>query len=532
MDKINHTFMEVKNLSISFQVSGHQLKVVNNISFDLLPGKITAIVGQSGSGKSVTALSIMKLLAHNATISGQVIFDKMDLLTLSEDSLTKIRGKDIGMIFQDPVSSLNPLHTIRKQISEAISIHYKFSSKQVGQRVNELLDLVDLKNFTDRLDSYPHQLSGGQRQRVMIAIALANNPKLLIADEPTTALDVATQNEILKLLLDLRDKLNLTILFITHNLRLVKILADNVLVMNRGEIYERGSVDNIFTNPQHQYTKSLISALSSNLKEPVSAKGQYHNSKIILEVKNLTVTFPLRKNFFGIVKQYLKANNNISFDLKQGKTLGIIGGSGSGKSTLAFAIANLIESSGDVIIDEVNIKNLNKSQKNNLRKKIQIIFQDPYSSLNPRMKISKIIEEGLIIHHLPIEDKVNKILVEVGLNVKMADYYPHQLSGGQRQRVAIARSLILNPEILILDEPTSSLDLITQDEILKLLNQLQKNYKISYIFISHDLDVIRSVSNNIMVMKDGMIAEFGSAKQIIQDPKENYTKKLIEIFIN
>ena len=517
--------LKVKNLSISFLTSDHQFKVVNNISFDLLSGKVTAIVGQSGSGKSVTALSIMKLLAHNATISGQVIFDKMDLITLSEDSLTKIRGKDIGMIFQDPISSLNPLHTIRKQISEAISIHYKFSSKQIEQRVNELLDLVDLKNFTDRLDSYPHQLSGGQRQRVMIAIALANNPKLLIADEPTTALDVATQNEILKLLLDLRDKLNLTILFITHNLRLVKVLADNVLVMNRGEIYERGSVDNIFTDPQHQYTKSLISALTSNLKELVSD----HNSKIILEVKNLTVTFPLRKNFFGVVKQYLKANNNIFFDLKQGKTLGIIGGSGSGKSTLAFAVANLIESSGDIIIDEVNVKNLNKSQKNNLRKKIQIIFQDPYSSLNPRMKIGKIIEEGLIIHNLPRENKVNKLLIEVGLSKEIANYYPHQLSGGQRQRVAIARSLILNPEILILDEPTSALDLITQDEILKLLNQLQKNHKISYIFISHDLDVIKEMSDDIMVLKEGTIVEYGKAGDVMNS-QEIYTKSLFEIF--
>lgn len=516
--------LEVKNLSISFSKN----KIVKNLSFAIKPKEITAIVGQSGSGKSVTALSIMKLLANNAEISGQIIFNQADLLTLSEDSLTKIRGKDIGMIFQDPISSLNPLHTIRKQISEAISIHHKFSTKQINDRVKELLNLVDLKNFTNRLDSYPHQLSGGQRQRVMIAIALANNPKLLIADEPTTALDVGTQNEILKLLLDLRNKLGLTILFITHNLRLVKVLADNVLVMNQGEILERGSVNDIFTAPKHQYTQALIDALSSNLKKSVPD----HNAKTILEVKNLTVTFPLRKNFFGIAREYLKGNDNISFNLKQGQTIGIIGGSGSGKSTLAFAVAHLIKSSGEVIVDGVDFKNLNKIQKNNLRKKIQIIFQDPYSSLNPRMRIGKIIEEGLIIHNLPREDKVNRLLIEVGLSPEMADYYPHQLSGGQRQRVAIARSLILNPEILILDEPTSALDLITQDEILKLLNRLQKNYKISYIFISHDLDVIREVSDYMMVLKDGKVVEYDEAREIIANPKEIYTRNLLEIFRN
>lgn len=520
--------LEVKNLSVSFSNATKELKIIDNLSFNLEEGKISALVGQSGSGKSVTALTLMKLTGQNSIISGSVIFQNHNLLKLSERELCQIRGNDIGIIFQDPITSLNPLHTIRKQITEAITIHNKFNKEKIASRIKELLELVDLKNFSDRLDSYPHQLSGGQKQRVMIAIAIANNPKILIADEPTTALDVITQNEILKLLLELKNKLGLTIFFITHNLRIVKKLADNVLVMNKGKIVEKATVENVFNNPQNAYTRLLTSSMEYQYIE------QDFSSEKILEVKNLNVKFATKNNFWGVGSKYSFANQNISFDLNQGQTLGVVGESGSGKSTLAGAITGLIKSEGDIIFNKKNLKDLSKLQKNQIRKEIQIIFQDPYSSLNPRMTIKSIIEEGLIIHKIE-EDKIkrekmiDKILSEIDLELDIKERYPHQFSGGQRQRIAIARSLILKPKLLILDEPTSALDLLTQSEILKLLKKLQKDHQISYIFISHDLEIIKSMAHKIAVIKDGKIIEQSITREIIQNPKEPYTRTLLEL---
>ncbi len=489
----------IEDLTVSFD----KKKVVDGISFELKQGSITSIVGQSGSGKTISTLAILRLLPQNAQISGKILFQNQDLLQKSEKDLCKIRGNLISFVFQDPMTSLNPLHTIKKQIAEIIEIHAKKTPKNlVEERVIELLDLVGLKNFKDRLNSYPHQLSGGQRQRIMIAMAIANNVKILIADEPTTALDSKNQNEILKLLLNLKEKLNLTVLLITHNLKIVEKISQIVLVMKDGKIIERNEVKEIFKNPKEDYTKLLISSLSGKLQNNIQ------NTPVILEIKNLCVKYFLKKNFLGIGKKVLYANDNINFTLNKAKTLGIIGESGSGKSTMALAIANLIECEGEIIFDNKNIKNLTSKERNNLRQHIQIIFQDPYSSLNPRMKIKDIVSEGLRIHGFKgdIESEVNKILKEVEIDLDSKEKYPHQFSGGQRQRIAIARSLILKPKLLILDEPTSALDIITQNEILKLLQKLQKSYQISYILISHDMSIIEAMCDEIKTIQSGKIS--------------------------
>ncbi len=493
--------LQIKNLSISFAK-----KVVDKISFNLKQGDITAIVGQSGSGKSVCALSILNLL-DKAKVSGQILFQNKNLLKTSEDDLCKIRGNLISMIFQDPMSSLNPLHKIKHQIAEIITIHNPDIKKsQLKKRILELLDLVGLSDLKDRLNSYPYELSGGQRQRIMIAIAIANNVKILVADEPTTSLDTKNQNEILDLLKDLRSKLDLTILFITHDLNVVKKLADYVFVMKEGRIIEENNVKNIFSKPKDDYTKLLLSSKPGNLKNNIKI------NKEIIKTNNLSVKYNIKQNIFGINSKAFYANENINFSLQEGRTLGIIGKSGSGKSTFAMSILNLIKSEGDIFFENQNIKKLKYSKKNNLRKDMQIIFQDPYSSLNPRMKIFDIIAEGLKIHGFSgdIEQEVNKILIEVELDLDSKNKYPHQFSGGQRQRIAIARCLILKPKLLILDEPTSALDLITQNEILKLLKKFQKTYKMSYIIISHDEDVINAMCNEIKVMDQGKLYQLPS----------------------
>lgn len=491
----------VQNLS----VNSPNTSIVKNISFDLKEGEITAIVGGSGAGKSITALAIASLLPKNFSTSGKIIFNHKNLLDLSEDGLCKIRGKKIGVIFQDPLTSLNPLHKIGKQIAEAITIHNpKYSKEQVTNRVIELLKMVDLSDFKNRLDAYAHQISGGQKQRIMIAIALANNPQLLIADEPTTALDSKTQSEIIHLLIGLNKKLGLSILFITHNLRVAKDLAQNILVMNEGKIAEEGTVEKIFAHPKNDYTKLLIAAFKIEIKD----KDQKTSDKI-LEIKNLGVKFSSKNSFFGIGQKYFYPIKDISFSLYQGKTLGIIGQSGSGKSTLALALCGLIKSEGEILFQDKSIKNLKNAEQNHLRKKIQIIFQDPTSSLNPRIKIGKIIKEGLLVHKIGTsktqEKMVDEILLEVGLNPAMKALYPHQFSGGQKQRIAIARALILKPEILILDEPTSALDLITQNEILNLLKKLQYSHQIAYLLISHDLEVVGAMAQQVLEIKDGSI---------------------------
>ncbi|MFT6346324.1 MAG: ABC-type microcin C transport system duplicated ATPase subunit YejF [Myxococcota bacterium] len=489
--------LSIKNLSIDFS----KTPIVKNISFGLKSNEITAIVGGSGAGKSVTAMAISGLLCKGFDVDGEILFTQKNLATIGEKEFCQIRGKEIGVIFQDPLTSLNPLHKIGKQIAESITIHNpQYSGKEIKNRVLELLLMVELPEFSDKLERYPHQISGGQKQRIMIAIALANNPRLLIADEPTTALDFDTEVQIINLLKRLNRDLGLGILFITHNLKIAQDLAKNILVMNKGEIVEKGVSVEVFSNPQNEYTKLLIA--SSDIK---AKKNDSETLTKILEVKNLSVKFATKNSFFGIGKKYFYANKDISFDLEKGKTLGIVGQSGSGKSTLALAIAGLTTSEGEILFNNCSIKNLKNSDQNNLRKKIQIIFQDPTSSLNPRIKIGDIVSEGLLVHKIGNEEErakmVDEILVEVGLNTKMKNLYPNQLSGGQKQRIAIARALILKPEILILDEPTSALDLITQNEVLGLLESLQNSHKISYLLISHDLNVINQMSNKVLEIK-------------------------------
>jgi ABC-type microcin C transport system duplicated ATPase subunit YejF len=493
--------LSIQNLSICVSYKS----LVKNISFDINAGEITAIVGGSGAGKSITAMAIARLLPKNFIISGVVKFAEENLLNLTEAELCKIRGKKIGVIFQDPLTSLNPLHKIGKQIAEAISIHNpKYNKQQIRNRILELLEMVELPDFQNRLDAYPHQISGGQKQRIIIAIALANNPQLLIADEPTTALDEKNQNEIINLLIRLNKEFGLSILFITHNLGLAKNLAQNILVMNEGEIVENKPTKKLFLEPENEYSKLLISAFNTKAKN-----NSLESCEVVLQVKNLAVKFTKKNSFFGINQKYFYPIQNISFDLYSGKTLGIIGESGSGKSTLALAICKLIASEGEILFRNKSIKNLQPDQQNQLRKKIQIIFQNPASSLNPKLKIGKIIQEGLIVHKIGNkknqEKMVDEILLEVGLKPEMKNFYPHQISGGQKQRIAIARALILKPEILILDEPTSALDLITQNEILHLLKKLQNHHQISYLLISHDLNVIENMADQIAEIKDGAI---------------------------
>jgi len=517
--------LSIKNLSISF--AGHQ--VVDDVSFQLFSKKITALVGQSGSGKSVTALAIVNLLPK-AKISGEIVFAGQNLLKLSEEKLGKIRGKEIGFIFQDPNTSLNPLHKIGAQIAEAVTIHNpKISKKDLEKRVAELLKMVELESLISRLNDYPHQLSGGQKQRVMIAIALANNPKILIADEPTTALDVTIQNDILNLILRLKDELGIAVLFITHNLRAVAKIADEIIEMKEGRI--------VLSKTTQQVRGDNV--ISNSNCHPVLVTGSTETP--ILTIKNLSVAYK---------KHTIISDINVT--LNSGQNLGIIGESGSGKSTLALALLNLISFSGEIkFFGEKTWKNNNFD----LRREVQIIFQDPFSSLNPRMLVKDIIAEGLLIHgprnkcgvtrsgvdntlfHLSprtccgVDDAVEEVIKKLHLNLDLQNRYPHQLSGGQRQRVAIARALILNPQILILDEPTSALDTSTQNEILKLLAEIQATQKISYILISHDLEVVSQIADEIMVLKAGEIVEMGEKSKIINFPQNHYTKTLISNFI-
>ncbi len=491
--------ISVKNLSISFKNS----EVVKAISFDLLPRKITALVGQSGSGKSVTALAILKLL-RGAEISGEVILDGRNLVELSEQELQKIRGRDIGIVFQDPTTALNPLHKIGKQIAEAITIHNpKIAKTALQNRVTQLLEIVELQALTTRLNDYPHQLSGGQKQRVMLAIALANNPKILIADEPTTALDIRVQNEILNLIVRLKNELGLAVLFITHNLRAVTKIADVVLEMKQGEVTLVENSNLKFVHPLASYVEEVANS---------SAQQQ------IISIKNLAVSYSKKTVLSGV-----------NFAVNANENLGIIGESGSGKSTLALALLNLTKAQG-----EINFFGAKNWQKNNLelRREVQVVFQDPFASLNPRMTVKEIIEEGLIIHklHNDRESSLKLILDNLNLSSDLLNRYPHQLSGGQRQRVAIARAIILQPKILILDEPTSALDYVTQEQILELLATVQKQQKITYILISHDLEVIARVADRIAVMKDGTIVEIDSKNKILTSPQNPYTQSLIALF--
>ena len=519
--------LSIIDLSIAFKTGQHsQNQVVDAISFDINEQETVALVGESGSGKSVTALSILRLLSKERVIypSGDIIFEDKSLLHASEKELRKIRGNEISMIFQEPMVSLNPLHTVEKQLYEVLSLHRGMRRNVARGEILQYLDRVGIKDPKNKLASYPHQLSGGERQRVMIAMAILTHPKLLIADEPTTALDVSVQGQIIELLKELKKELNMSMLFISHNLGIVKKLADKVAVMQDGLIVEFNNKQRIFLRPQHEYTQTLLNSQPSG--EPVPLPD---TPGILLNVNHLDVEVVTQKRLFSSKKK--KIVDNIGFAVHQGETVGIVGESGSGKSTTALAILRLIKSKGDILFDSHPIQNLSGKKLLPFRSRIQVVFQDPFSSLNPRFNVEQIISEGLMTHKkltkTEREQAVIDIMLEVGLDPEMRFRYPNEFSGGQRQRIAIARALILQPELLILDEPTSSLDHTIQKQIINLLKSLQEKHHLSYLFISHDLALIYSICHQIVVMKDGKIVEQGSREKVFYTPESEYTKVLL-----
>ena len=534
--------IQIKNLSVCFSQGEKTVHAVKNISLNLYKSQTLAIVGESGSGKSVTAQAILSLHPKQKVSypSGEILFNGQDLLKISDARMRAIRGAKIGMIFQEPMTSLNPLHTVEKQISESILLHNKqlaLASSDLKRRkktpaavrnkVIELLVLVGIPNPEERLDAYPHQLSGGQKQRVMIAMALANEPDVLIADEPTTALDVTVQKQVLELIKSLQQKLGMSVILISHDLNIVKHYADTVAVMHRGKVIESGLTKDIFDSPKEAYTEKLIHSDPKGRAHPIP-----ENSPIILSSDKVNVWFPKKTNFWGKATDYLKAANDISIRLKAGETLGIVGESGSGKTTFGLALLKLLPSSGTIVFEGTEIQGLNQAEFRPFRRDMQIVFQDPYGSLSPRMSIFQIIEEGLLIHS--ISDKIGreKIIIdaleEVGLDAETRHRFPHEFSGGQRQRIAIARALVLKPKLIILDEPTSALDRTVQAQVIELLRDIQAKYGIAYIFISHDLAVVKALSHHVMVMKQGKIIEQNSCEDIFNSPKESYTKNLLE----
>ncbi len=519
--------LSIIDLSIAFKTGQHsQNQVVDAISFDINEQETVALVGESGSGKSVTALSILRLLSKERVIypSGDIIFEDKSLLHASEKELRKIRGNEISMIFQEPMVSLNPLHTVEKQLYEVLSLHRGMGRNVARGEILQYLDRVGIKDPKSKLASYPHQLSGGERQRVMIAMAILTHPKLLIADEPTTALDVSVQGQIIELLKELKKELNMSMLFISHNLGIVKKLADKVAVMQDGQIVEFNNKQRIFLRPQQEYTQTLLNSQPSG--EPVPLPD---TPGILLNVNHLDVEVVTQKRLFSSKKK--KIVDNIGFAVHQGETVGIIGESGSGKSTTALAILRLIKSKGDILFDSHPIQNLSGKKLLPFRSRIQVVFQDPFSSLNPRFNVEQIISEGLMTHKkltkTEREQAVIDIMLEVGLDPEMRFRYPNEFSGGQRQRIAIARALILQPELLILDEPTSSLDHTIQKQIINLLKSLQEKHHLSYLFISHDLALVYSICHQIVVMKDGKIVEQGSREKVFYTPESEYTKVLL-----
>ena len=523
---MSDTVLSVKNLSISFKNNSDSKTVLINSNFKIKRGTTLSLVGESGSGKSITSLALVSLLPLNASIVGSINFNGKELIGLSEIELQKIRGNKISFIFQEPMTSLNPLHTIEKQIGESLSFHQNLSGIEKTQKVIELLEKVKIPNAHTRLKDYPHQLSGGQKQRVMIAIALANKPDLLIADEPTTSLDVTIEKEIIDLLMEIKSTEKMSIIFITHNLRIVKQISDYVCVMQNGKIIEQGSTQEIFETPKSNYTKKLLDSSPKGFR-----KNNSERISKILNVENLKVWFPIKRGFLRRTKGFIKAVDQISFDLMEEETLGIVGESGSGKTSLALAILKLINSEGSITFQNQNLQNLKSRNLLTFRKNAQIIFQDPYGSLSPKMNIEAIVGEGLDIHEKISKSKrkemILQILNEVGLDEDMITRYPHEFSGGQRQRIAIARALILKPKLLILDEPTSALDVSVQSQVINLLKTIQNKYSLSYIFISHDIALIKSVSDKIIIMKDGIIVDAGETKILFSKPKKNYTKELI-----
>lgn len=517
----------IEDLEVNFDTPEGAVEAVRGVSISIAPGETVAVVGESGSGKSQVMMAAMGLLARNGHAKGAAWFNGRNLLELDKAALDQIRGRDITMIFQEPMTSLDPLYSIEHQIAEPLMVHGGLSRHAAKARVLELLELVQIPDAKSRLNAYPHQLSGGQRQRVMIAMALANNPELLIADEPTTALDVTIQAEILRLLRDLQQRLGMAILFITHDLGIVEAFADRVYVMHKGQVVEEGATRGVFEAPSKEYTRQLVEAEPDGRKEPVAETAQ-----VLLDARDVDVEFALNPSWFGKSTRFVQAVRGISLDLRRGQTLGIVGESGSGKSTLGRALLRLLDCSGQIVFEDTEISRLDRHQMRPIRKRLQMVFQDPYGSLSPRMSVSEIISEGLLVHRPELGAKerdkaASDALIEVDLDPGMRNRFPHEFSGGQRQRIAIARALVLTPDIIVLDEPTSALDRSVQKQVIALLQRLQQRHGMSYIFISHDLAVIRAVADSVLVMKDGQVVERGSVDDLFSTPQTAYTQRLM-----
>ena len=519
--------LKISNLSINFQVRESQFSAVQNLDLTIQENEIVGLVGESGSGKSVTAMSIMRLLPEpKASYSSEssILFQGQEILSANKDSLRQLRGNQISMIFQEPLTSLNPYHRVGDQIVESIQLHKPQPKSEAILEAKNLMNLVEIPEIERRFSSYPHELSGGQRQRIMIAMALANKPKLLIADEPTTALDVTIQAQILDLMNKLKNEVGMSILFITHDLGLIEKFSDSITVMQKGKVVEQGGTQSVFLNPQHPYTKKLINS------EPSAKEDLLSSEHSLVTVKDLNIFYPLPKKTF-MKKEFFHAVKDVNFSIPKNSTIGLVGESGSGKSTLGKALAGLINYQGSVSYQGKSIQELTSREQKSLKKDIQIVFQDPYGSLSPRMTIGEIVGEGLDVHFdlnkKQKEQRISDCLNAVEINPDDRFKYPHEFSGGQRQRVAIARSLILNPAFMILDEPTSALDRSIQIQVIELLKNLQSEFELTYLFISHDLKVVRSMSDYIFVMQNGLIVESGPAKEVFSSPQEDYTDKLL-----
>src|SRR5246127_772787 len=520
--------LSVRDLSIAFRSGGRETLAVDRISFDIAKGETLALVGESGSGKSVTALSILRLLPYPAARhpSGAIKFKGTDLLKLDERRMRRVRGDDISIVFQEPMTSLNPLHTIEKQIGEILLLHRGLTGAAARERTLEVLTQVGIRDPHTRLKSYPHQLSGGQRQRVMIAMALANEPDLLIADEPTTALDVTVQAQILALLADIRARLGMSLLFITHDLGIVRRIADTVCVMNGGKIVEKGPVEQVFGSPKHPYTKALLAAEPK--PDPAPPRPE---SPVVISATDLKVWFPVKRGLLRQVVGHIKAVDGVSLAVRKGETLGVVGESGSGKTTLGLALLRLISSNGPIVFLGNDIQGLRFKAMRPFRRDMQIVFQDPFGSLSPRMAVGDIVAEGLLVHqpqlsHDEREERVIKPLQDVGLDPDTRFRYPHEFSGGQRQRIAVARAIVLEPTFVVLDEPTSALDMLIQAQTVDLLRDLQNRKNLTYLFISHDLKVVAALASRLIVMKSGKIVEEGAAAALFAHPKTDYTRAL------
>ncbi|MBY5784836.1 ABC transporter ATP-binding protein [Rhizobium leguminosarum] len=534
MSDMTEPLLSVRDLSVAFHQGGETSLAVDHISFDIAKGEVVALVGESGSGKSVSANSILRLLPYPSAShpSGEVLFKGKDLLKASERALREVRGNDITMIFQEPMTSLNPLHTIEKQIAEILALHQGLTGQPARERVLELLNQVGIREPEKRLKAYPHELSGGQRQRVMIAMALANRPELLIADEPTTALDVTVQAQILELLRQLKAVHGMSLLFITHDLGIVRKFADRVCVMTKGKIVETGTVEEVFANPKHDYTRHLLA--SEPRGEPPLADP---SKPLVMEGSDIRVWFPIKSGLMRRVVDHVKAVDGIDLSLRAGQTLGVVGESGSGKTTLGLALTRLISSEGRIAFVGKDIAGYSFNEMRPLRNQLQVVFQDPYGSLSPRMSVGDIVAEGLKVHErsLTSEERDQRVcwaLEEVGLDPLTRWRYPHEFSGGQRQRIAIARAMVLKPRFVMLDEPTSALDMSVQAQVVDLLRDLQKKHDLAYLFISHDLKVVKALANDVIVMRFGKVVEQGPSADIFRAPKDDYTRALMAAAFN